>query len=137
MDILFFLLTLPLNESAWFIAFGCSLSGAILRNYIHHEEHENTRRFKKQFFACHLVVFVTFVVKSKNAQTSMSLCSDFLLRQIFELPAHASNITLIRKAEISIVANDQVLVNHHSHYLAGENQLTGNGNIFWRGLRIA
>jgi hypothetical protein len=60
----------------------------------------------------------------------MSLRDDFLLRHLFELPVHTRNIALVREAEISIVSDDQMLMNDHSHHLAGKNQLTGNCNIF-------
>ena len=67
----------------------------------------------------------------------MPLGSDIRLCQLFELTVHSCDIALIRKAEISIVTDDQVLVNHYSHDFSRKNQLTGNVNIFRRRLGIA
>ena len=82
------------------------------------------------FLFCIFVPLVFFGVKIEHPRTSISLSIGPLLRQLFILPVHTFNISLIRKTEIVIVANDDMFVHDHAHHLAGKNQLTGNGNVF-------
>ncbi len=60
---------------------------------------------------------------------------QYLLKVQIKLPTHLQNLALIRKTVVTVIADDDVLVNSETHYFAGINKLPGNGNIFGGWLR--
>jgi hypothetical protein len=53
------------------------------------------------------------------------------------IPAHLRNLSLIRKAEVATVSDDNMLVDGEAHDFAGVYKLPCNGNIFGRRLGIS
>lgn len=73
----------------------------------------------------------------KNSQFffEYSLLNLFVLH--IELAVHASNMTFIRKTEITVVPYNQMFMNGYAHYLAGKNELTCYGEIIRGRLGVA